>query len=87
MLSINKKYSYVYKFKKICNCNDFYLSIVFQEKKISKINILVVILLTLRALLAGKDDYTTDIKEYLDVLMKNSFNLINLEVSGNFRKK
>ena len=60
---------------------------MLQEKKISNINILVVILLTIEAFLAGIDDYTTDIKGYLVVFMKNSFNLINLEVSENFKKK
>ena len=59
----------------------------FKKKKISNINILVVILLTLGAFLAGIDDYSTDIKGYLVVFMKNSFNLINLEVSENFKKK
>ena len=59
----------------------------FKKKKISNINILVVILLTLAAFLAGIDDYSTDIKGYLVVFMKNSFNLINLEVSENFKKK
>ena len=59
----------------------------FKKKKISNINIIVVILLTLGAFLAGIDDYSTDIKGYLVVFMKNSFNLINLEVSENFKKK
>ena len=59
----------------------------FMKKKISNINIIVVILLTLGAFLAGIDDYSTDIKGYLVVFMKNSFNLINLEVSENFKKK
>ncbi len=59
----------------------------FKKKKISNINILVVILLTLGAFMAGIDDYSTDIKGYLAVFMKNTFNLINLEVSENFKKK
>ena len=59
----------------------------FKKKKISNINILVVILLTLGAFFAGIDDYSTDIKGYLAVFMKNTFNLINLEVSENFKKK
>ena len=58
-----------------------------KKKKISNINIFVVILLTLGALLTGIDDYSTDIKGYLAVFMKNMFNLINLEVSENFKKK
>lgn len=59
----------------------------FKKKRISNINILVVILLTLGAFLAGIDDYSTDIKGYIAVFMKNTFNLINLEVSENFKKK
>ena len=58
-----------------------------KKKKISNINILVVILLTLGAFLTGIDDYSTDIKGYLAVFMKNMFNLVNLEVSENFKKK
>ena len=58
-----------------------------KKKKISNINILVVILLTLGALLTGIDDYSTDIKGYLAVFMKNMFNLVNLEISENFKKK
>ena len=58
-----------------------------KKKKISKINIFVVILLTLGAFLAGIDDYSTDIKGYIAVFSKNTFNLINLEISENFRKK
>ena len=59
----------------------------FKKKEISNTNILVVILLTLGALLAGIDDYTTDIKGYVAVFMKNTQNLINMEVSENFKKK
>ena len=59
----------------------------FKKKKISKINILVVILLTAGAFLAGVDDYSTDIKGYIAVFTKNTFNLINLEVSENFKKR
>ena len=59
----------------------------FKKKKISNINILVVILLTMGAFLAGIDDYSTDIKGYIAVFMKNTFNLVNLEVSENFKKK
>ena len=58
-----------------------------KKKKISNINILVVILLTLGALLTGIDDYSTDIKGYLAVFMKNMLNLVNLEVSENFKKQ
>ena len=59
----------------------------FKKKKISKVNILVVVLLTLGAFLTGLDNYSTDIKGYFAVFMKNSFNLINLEISGTFREK
>ena len=58
-----------------------------KKKKISNTNIFVVILLTLGAFLTGIDDYSTDIKGYLAVFMKNMFNLVNLEVSENFKKK
>ena len=57
-----------------------------KKKKISNRNIFVVILLTLGALLTGIDDYSTDIKGYLAVFMKNMLNLVNLEVSENFKK-
>ena len=59
----------------------------FKKKKISKINILEVVLLSSGALLSGIDDYTTDIKGYIAVFLKNTFNLVNLEVSENFKKK
>ena len=39
------------------------------------------------SLLAGIDDYSTDIKGYLAAFMKNILNLINLEASENFKKK
>lgn len=58
----------------------------FKKKKITKTNILVVFLLTLGALLAGIDDYTTDYKGYLVVFLKNSLGLINLQISENFKK-
>ena len=57
-----------------------------KKKKISNLNIFVVILLTLGAFLTGIDDYSTDIKGYLAVFIKNMFNLVNLEVSENFKK-
>ena len=73
--------------RKFLTAMTFIYQYCFKKKKISNINILVVILLTLGTLLAGIDDYTTDIKGYFAVFMKNTFNLINLEVSENFRKK
>ena len=59
----------------------------FKKKKISRLNILEVILLTAGAILTGLDDYTTDIKGYIAVFLKNTTGLINLEVSENFKKK
>jgi drug/metabolite transporter (DMT)-like permease len=73
--------------RKFLTAMTFIYQCCFKKKKISNINILVVILLTLGALLAGIDDYSTDIKGYIAVFMKNTFNLVNLEVSENFKKK
>ena len=73
--------------RKFLTAMTFIYQCFFKKKKISNINILVVILLTLGTLLTGIDDYSTDIKGYIAVLMKNTFNLINLEVSENFKKK
>jgi drug/metabolite transporter (DMT)-like permease len=73
--------------RKFLTAMTFIYQCCFKKKKISNINILVVILLTLGAFLAGIDDYSTDIKGYLAVFMKNTFNLVNLEVSENFKKR
>ena len=73
--------------RKFLTAMTFIYQYFFKKKKISNINICVVILLTLGALLTGIDDYSTDIKGYLAVFMKNMFNLVNLEVSENFKKK
>ena len=73
--------------RKFLTAMTFIYQCCFKKKKISNINILVVILLTLGALLAGIDDYSTDINGYLAVFMKNTLNLINLEVSENFKKR
>ncbi len=59
----------------------------FKKRKISNLNILEVILLTVGTILTGIDDYTTDIKGYIAVFLKNTTGLINLEVSENFKKK
>ena len=59
----------------------------FKKRKISNLNILEVILLTIWTILTGIDDYTTDIKGYIAVFLKNTTGLINLEVSENFKKK
>ena len=58
-----------------------------KKKRISRINILVVILVTLGAFLTGIDDYSTDYKGYAAVFLKNMFNLVNLEISENFKQK
>ena len=73
--------------RKFLTAMTFIYQCCFKKKRISNINMLVVILLTLGAFLAGIDDYSTDFKGYLAVFMKNSLNLINLEVSENFKKK
>jgi len=72
--------------RKFLTAMTFIYQFFCKKKKISNINIFVVILLTLGALLTGIDDYSTDIKGYLAVFMKNMFNLVNLEVSENFKK-
>ena len=58
-----------------------------KKKRINRINILVVILVTLGAFLTGIDDYSTDYKGYAAVFLKNMFNLVNLEISENFKQK
>ena len=73
--------------RKFLTAMTFIYQYFFKKKKISRINILEVILLTIGAFLAGIDDYSTDIKGYIAVFMKNIFNLINLEVSENFKKR
>ena len=59
----------------------------FKKKKITKVNIVVVVFLTAGAILAGIDDYDTDYMGYLVIFCKNSLNVINLEISENFKKK
>ena len=73
--------------RKFLTAMTFFYQCCFKKKRISNINILVVFLLTLGAFLAGIDDYSTDYKGYLAVFMKNSLNLVNLEISENFKKK
>ena len=73
--------------RKFLTAMTFIYQYFFKKKKISNINILVVILLTLGAFLTGIDDYSTDYKGYAMVFMKNMFNLINLEISENFKQK
>jgi drug/metabolite transporter (DMT)-like permease len=73
--------------RKFLTAMTFFYQCCFKKKRISNINILVVFLLTLGTILAGIDDYSTDYKGYLAVFMKNTLNLINLEISENFKKK
>jgi len=73
--------------RKFLTAMTFIYQYFFKKEKISNINISVVILLTLGAFLTGIDDYSTDIKGYIAVFMKNTFNLVNLEVSENFKKR
>ena len=73
--------------RKFLTAMTFIYQYFFKKKKISNINILVVILLTLGAFLTGIDDYSTDYKGYAMVFLKNMFNLINLEISENFKQK
>ena len=73
--------------RKLLTGMTFVYQYFFKKKKISRLNILEVILLTAGAILTGLDDYTTDIKGYIAVFLKNTTGLINLEVSENFKKK
>jgi hypothetical protein len=73
--------------RKFLTAMTFIYQFFFKKKKISNINILVVILLTLGAFLTGIDDYSTDYKGYAAVFLKNMFNLVNLEISENFKQK
>ena len=73
--------------RKFLTAMTFIYKFFFKKQKISNINIFVIFLLTLGALLAGIDDYSTDYKGYLAVFMKNTLNLVNLEVSEKKKKK
>jgi len=73
--------------RKLLTGMTFVYQYFFKKKKISRLNILEVILLTTGAILTGLDDYSTDYKGYLAVFLKNTTGLINLEVSENFKKK
>ena len=73
--------------RKFLTAMTFIYQYFFKRKKISKLNIIEVILLTIGALLTGMDDYSTDLKGYVAVFLKNTTGLINLEVSENFKKK
>ena len=73
--------------RKLLTGMTFVYQYFFKKKKISRLNILEVILLTAGAILTGLDDYSTDFKGYIAVFLKNTTGLINLEVSENFKKK
>ena len=73
--------------RKLLTAMTFVYQYFFKKRKISNLNILEVILLTTGAILTGMDDYSTDIKGYIAVFLKNTTGLINLEVSENFKKK
>ena len=73
--------------RKLLTGMTFVYQYFFKKRKISTLNIVEVILLTIGAILTGIDDYSTDIKGYIAVFLKNTTGLINLEVSENFKKK
>ena len=73
--------------RKLLTGMTFIYQYFFKKRKISNLNIMEVILLTIGAILTGLDDYTTDIKGYIAVFLKNTTGLINLEISENFKKK
>jgi drug/metabolite transporter (DMT)-like permease len=73
--------------RKLLTAMTFVYQYFFKKRKISNLNIIEVILLTIGAILTGMDDYSTDIKGYIAVFLKNTTGLINLEVSENFKKK
>ena len=72
--------------RKLLTAMTFVYQYFFKKRKISNLNIIEVILLTIGAILTGMDDYSTDIKGYIAVFLKNTTGLINLEVSENFKK-
>ena len=73
--------------RKFLTAMTFIYQYFFKKKRISRINILVVILVSIGAFLTGIDDYSTDYKGYVAVFLKNMFNLVNLEISENFKQK
>ena len=73
--------------RKLLTGMTFVYQYFFKKRKISNLNIIEVILLTIGAILTGLDDYSTDIKGYIAVFLKNTTGLINLEISENFKKK
>jgi hypothetical protein len=73
--------------RKFLTSMTFAYEFFIKKKKMSIVNILVVVLLTFGTIFSGLDDYSTDYKGYIAVFLKNTFNLVNLEVSENFKKK
>ena len=73
--------------RKLVSVMIFTYQFFFKKKKMTKVNIVVVAFLTAGAILAGIDDYDTDYIGYLVIFCKNSLNVINLEISENFKKK
>ena len=73
--------------RKLLTGMTFIYQYFFKKRKISNLNKIQVILLTIGAILTGIDDYSTDIKGYIAVFLKNTTGLINLEISENFKKK
>ena len=73
--------------RKLVSVMIFTYQFFFKKKKMKKVNIGVVALLTAGAILAGIDDYDIDYIGYLVIFCKNSLNVINLEISENFKKK
>ena len=73
--------------RKFLTTMTFLYEVICKNTKISTINIIVIILLTIGTIFTGMDDYTTDYKGYLVVFMKNTLNLIYMQISENFRKK
>lgn len=73
-------------FRKFVTVMSFIYKYFFKKKKISKINILVVILFTFGAILTGIDDISNDYIGILVVFAINILTVINLEISENFKK-
>ena len=73
--------------RKFLTTMTFFYEIICKKTKISDINIIVIFLLTAGAIFTGIDDYSTDYKGYIVVFLKNTLNLIYMQISENFKKK
>ena len=71
--------------RKLVTPMTFIYQFVFKKKKIDKIKIIVVILITTGAILSGIDDYSTDYIGYLVVFSTITMSVIDLEISENFK--